>query len=691
MSAFASLKDFRPAWLVWLRRELAPLPGREAMTIRLVVAVAIVTIVSLALQVPLLAYSAYFCFFFTKENQVLTTFLCVLAILGVTVATLINLLLYTWTFDYPELRIPIMAFFIFCAMFLARTFVIGLLGFGIGFLSSFMFIIGEYAPNTETLVRDELYLWVAVVYPLVLTIFVNQLLLPINPWTTLVRALGLRLNAASAALHRLIKEGSAGGQTNQSLVNLATSGGTQMLGLLHFAEMKEPALKHRHPFLVESISAASNVATATATLEFRDPKEVSAEDIRCAGTLLSEVEQLKAVLPEKERVLSPRKNPLPRPALPQLRELQFAVESFRDTLVRGVSDYSSAGMAKAKKPLFVPDAFTNPAHVRFALKVTMAAMICYLLYTAVDWQGIRTSFVTCIVIALGNTTGATIYKSWLRFGGCLVGGLVGYLSLFFLIPHMVSITSLVLLTVAVSALAGWVAAGSERIAYAGLQFAFAFYQCIFQDYAPEVNLTTARDRLVGIILGTIISAVVFRYVWPEHAVNQLRVTLARALRTISQLVCLPKPDLSMEAGADKAKSLHAALSNDLDKVLVLSEQANVENVMFGDPKMFPSTLLERVSSHVQALSLIATALLRRTKLEEWNLLDQPARAAETELRNGVADYLKGIAASVENRQSFPSCHLESALAKWNLTAAGVVDNDRPRLVRRLVSQVESLA
>ena len=337
--AFPVLNNFRPAWLLWLRRELAPLPGRKAMTIRLVVAVAIVTVVSLALQVPLLAYSAYFCFFFTKENQVLTVFLCVLAILGVTVATVINLLLYTWTFDYPELRIPIMAFFIFCAMFLARTFVIGLLGFGVGFLSSFMFIIGEYAPNTETLVRDELWLWVAVVYPLVLTIFINQLLLPANPWTTLVRALGLRLDAASAALNRVIREGSAGGQINQSLVNLATSGGTQMLGLLHFAEMKEPALKRRHPFLVESISAASHLANATATLEFRDPKEVSAEDIHCAGTLLLEIAQLKAVLPEKERVLSSRKTPLPRPALPQLRELQFALESFRDTMIPGHSDY----------------------------------------------------------------------------------------------------------------------------------------------------------------------------------------------------------------------------------------------------------------------------------------------------------------------------------------------------------------
>ena len=693
--AFPGLKNLRPPWLVWLQRELAPFPGRSAMTIRLVVATVIVTVVSLALQVPLLAYSAYFCFFITKENQVLTMFVGVLAIVGVTIATIINLLLYTWTFDYPELRIPIMACFIFCAMFLSRTFVIGILGFGIGFLSAFMFILGESAPDTETLVHTELWLWVAVVYPMVLTMLVNQVLLPTNPWTALVRALGLRLDAAAAALNRVIKAGSAGGQTNQRLLNLATSGGTQMLGVLHFAEMKEPSLKRRHPFLVETISAASHLANATVALEFRETVALSADDILHAKTLLSEIEQLKTFLPEKERVLPAREAPLPLPALPQLRELQYAVESFRDTLTGGHPEESSARAAKVKKPLFAPDAFANPAHAQFALKVTFAAMSCYILYNAIGWPEIRTSFITCIIIALGNTTGATMYKSWLRFFGCLAGGLAGYLAIFLLIPHMVSITSLLVLVVAGSALAGWIASGSERISYAGLQFAFAFYLSIFQGFAPDINLSTIRDRLVGILLGIIVSAIVFRYVWPEHAADRLRATLGRILRTLSQMVGLPKPELPMEAGGNKVSSLQAALARDLDNVPVLAEQAVVERVMFDNPRKFSPALPEQITPRVQALALIATALLRRTKLEEWQLLNQPAQASETELRVVVADYLNQSAAFVESGQSrgqsLPPGNLEPALARWNLSAAGIVENDRPRLVRRLVTQAQSLA
>jgi multidrug resistance protein MdtO len=692
MNSFATtgLKNLQPAWLVWLRREMAPFPGRKAMTIRLVVVVTIVTVISLALQVPELAFSAFFCFFVTKDNQVLTLVTGVMMVLGITAATIINLVLYTWTFDYPEARVPVMAGLIFSGMFLSRTFVIGPLGFVIGFFSALMLTIGELAPNTETLVRNELWLWVAIVYPAIITIFLNQLLLPTDPWMMLVQGLEIRLDAASAALNRVIREGTVGGQTNQRLLDLATRGSGPMFALLHFAEMNDPQLNRRHPFLVESISAASHLVNATASLEFPDPMVLSADDILHAKTLLSEIAQLKALLPEKERVLSPRKIPLPQPSLPNLREFQFALESFRDTMIRDHSDYSSAKVAKTKKPLFSPDAFTNPAHVRFALKVTFAAMFCYVLYNAIDWPGISTSFVTCCFVALGNT-GATIYKSWLRFFGCLAGGVAGYLALFCFIPHMVSITSLVLLTAAVSALAGWIASGTERISYAGLQFAFAFFLSIFQTYEPEVNLTTIRDRLVGIMLGTVVSAVVFRYVWPEHAADQLRVTLARVLRTMSQLICLPKTDTAMKAEENKTKALHGDLSAGLDSVMVLSEQATVENVMFDNPKNFSTTVLEHITSHAQSLGLITTALLARTKLEEWDLLNQGAQASEAELRSAVAGYLQRMAASVESHQPLPPCNLDAAFAKWNPAAASKDGNDRPRLVRRLVHQVQTLA
>jgi len=110
-------------------------------------------------------------------------------------------------------------------------------------------------------------------------------------------------------------------------------------------------------------------------------------------------------------------------------------------------------------------------------------------------------------------------KGALRLAGCVVGGLLGFLSILYLIPRMESIASLVLLIAAVSAIAGWVAAGSERIAYAGLQIALAFFMCVLQGFAPDTGFDKIRDRLVGILLGIAITTLVFRYVWPENSAD----------------------------------------------------------------------------------------------------------------------------------------------------------------------------
>ena len=168
------------------------------------------------------------------------------------------------------------------------------------------------------------------------------------------------------------------------------------------------------------------------------------------------------------------------------------------------------------KEFLVPDAFTNPAHVQFALKVTFAAMFCYIVYEAIDWTGIHTAFITCTFIALESTE-ATLYKGTLRIVGCVIGGALALFSIVFLMPHMETIASLVVVVARASAIAGWVTTGSQRISYAGLQIAFAFFYSVFQGYAPDTDLDNVRNRVVGILFGLVVTSVVFHYIWPERA------------------------------------------------------------------------------------------------------------------------------------------------------------------------------
>src|SRR5207244_6547533 len=60
-------------WIGWLRHELAPTRAREIRTAVIVAGAVLCVIISMALQVPQLATSAYMVFFISMESKLHTT------------------------------------------------------------------------------------------------------------------------------------------------------------------------------------------------------------------------------------------------------------------------------------------------------------------------------------------------------------------------------------------------------------------------------------------------------------------------------------------------------------------------------------------------------------------------------------------------------------------------------------------
>ncbi|MBV9748723.1 MAG: FUSC family protein, partial [Acetobacteraceae bacterium] len=193
--------------------------------------------------------------------------------------------------------------------------------------------------------------------------------------------------------------------------------------------------------------------------------------------------------------------------------------------------------------LLVPDAFTNPDHSRFALKVTLAVMLCYFTQSMLDWPGIHTCVITCFFVSLG-TTGETLHKATLRLVGCLVGAALGIGTILVLMPLMTDLGELLLVVAAVTCLASWIGFGSERISYAGWQLGLAFYLSTFQGFGPTLDMETARDRVVGILFGNIVILVIFTAIWPVSVARIARRNLARA---IDQLAALVRTDEAVAA------------------------------------------------------------------------------------------------------------------------------------------------
>src|SRR5213595_862450 len=472
--------------LGWLKRELAPTRARKIRTAIIIAGAVLCVIISMALQVPQLATSAYMVFFISKENKLLTTITGVGGVIVLTIGIGATLLLYKFTYGHPELRIPGMAIALFLGMWMSRVLVIGPLGFLFGFVVAVSQSVGEEIPSPELLVRGLLWLWVALAYAIALTVVLNLLFLPDTP------------------------------------------------------------------------KAAAR----------------------------------------------------PKP-----------------------------------KSLFVPDAFTNPAHVHFALKVTFAAMFCYIVYEAIDWSGIHTAFITCTFIALESTE-ATLYKGTLRFVGCVIGGALALFSIVFLMPHMETIASLVVLVACAAAIAGWVATGSERISYAGLQIAFAFFYSVFQGYAPDTDLDNVRNRVIGILFGLIVTGLVFRYIWPEHTIDRLRAALRQALQQLARLLEIPRSDVSIEKEKAEADTLIAETSKSFEQarryadltVSEFKESPNGERTSLG--------ILEGTLSRTEDVFVAASSLVGDEALATWQRLPADVQMTESALRNAAANQIEQAMAPI---------------------------------------------
>ena len=632
-----------PTRWIWLAREMAPSEERWNFTIRLVVSVVTVVVVSMALQVPMTAFSAYMAFFISKENRAITTIVGVLGCLGATIAIGASIFIYRYTFDYPEYRILAMTAAVFGGMWLSRVLTIGPLGFVIGFLVGLVLSISDGIPTADLLVRQVLWLWVVVNLGFAVTVIVNIVLLPAEPLMALERGLKQRLELTIAALQRMLGSNVVGGDADGVLVDLASRGSASLEQDLKLAALKRP-VRTRRAALAAAIRESERLVVAAANLGLRDPISLPATDRVAAGRLVSTLTRLSRHPLDGDDSAEVSSTDDFTPTLPELREMQRSLLALRDAL--GARDGASEAGPKERRQLFVPDAFSNKDHVRFALKVTLAAMTCYVIYMGLDWPGIRTAFITCCFVAL-ESTGATTRKSMLRLAGCALGGALGFLSIVYLIPHMESIVSLALLTAAVSAIAAWIAAGSERVSYAGLQIALAFFLCIFQGFAPDTDFDKIRDRVVGIVLGIVVSSTVFRFVWPEWASVKMRVALARTLRGLARLVVIPATSPLPEAERSRAETLRGEVAGDLNGLLRLSELAALEGTEPTAAKSLSPEKARRLTEGAQEVYLTAAILASGASVDDWSRLDAAAQSADLAARGAVAEQLRRAADAAE--------------------------------------------
>jgi multidrug resistance protein MdtO len=503
MAPLARHVESRTPLLTFLAQELAPREGRGLAVARIAAACTVTVAIAMVFRIPLAAYMAYMVFLTSKDDIAGTARMAVAGTLAITLAVIFSLGLAHFSLGDPAIRLPAMALMTFLAMFSARTFALGPVSFLAGFVVVTMQSVVDEVPNPEVFTRTTLWLWVVVVVPVAVTMLINLLF---GPQGAAVAERGVR---------KVLTELESG-LTSGKIAGRLAEWRAILLPLIE--KSRNPPAIHR---LLDALVILEAYPDAIPARERTHLSNL----VRGCLSALERQSLVLEVFPETEST----------------PEGLAATHAFAE-LQRELSPTPASQPAhteKTPRQLFVPDALSNPAHWQFALKTTLAIMIVYSVYTLLDWPGLLTSIVTVFFVALGSV-GETVHKLTLRISGAIIGGLIAGLSIVFILPHFDDIGQLCVLTAVVALFAGWVTTSSERLSYAGMQIALAFFMGMLQTYSPATDLTVLRDRVAGILLGNVVMTLVFSSLWPESAITRLRGALADALRGIAALLRSPQ-------------------------------------------------------------------------------------------------------------------------------------------------------
>jgi multidrug resistance protein MdtO len=703
--------------LEFLRRELAPTPGRGSATFRLTLACLVATIPILTHRIPHADLVMIIMFLITQEDTVATLVGSLLAVVCVTIGLGSALLAWRISLDIEWLRLCFFIVFLFGGLFLKRVLTMGAIGSAIGIPAVLVMILPDiYPPDPELLTEFVLWIWWCITLGLMVNAGVQLLLSRGDPLTLLQRELATRLDTVAQTLRRLAGQNVAIPERD-SLRSLAIAGMSRPLALLKSATVIHAWAHERHEALSTLITLTDRIVTSALALEALPDLPLES---RLHERLLNVADGCDRMqhafnelrLPDDWTALADEKNA--QPPFPLLD-----IERTLDQIALAVPRYSEElSQSKAapgeKRRLFVPDAFDNPEYVHFAIKGTLAAFTCYFFFVGFDYPGIYTSVVTCFVVSV-STIGASNQKGSLRFGGAAVGGLMGLIALVYLFPNVETIGGFWLVFGAGTAVAAWVNFGTPRISYGGYQTGLAFWKATLQDFGPALSATVARDRVIGIFFGLTVFGIIERLLWPVRAQDVLRARLGEMLHLLADLARAAttrekrlqsssldhqsSADLSM--ATDDVDSYRRRISQKVQDVHTLIESSKFQAGLIESSKFEWGDLKVSESQNVLCDAQIIFILLLSLAHQKHDLTHSDVvRAAVVELDDAIVTALQAVTTRVVGGSEATVPGLEDTLNAFERSGAGTdaLDKEpsahfaeRLALYRALVAAVKQIS
>jgi multidrug resistance protein MdtO len=610
-SLFSELHQF---W-DFIREQLKPFPGRAHAMVRLVTSALITLLISETLRIPEPAFSAYLVFFIANEDGIASVKMGLLAMVGLTITLVASIGVTICFMDAPWFRLPVTFLLIAGAVWLSRTLVLAVMGRLMAVILALYLSLADTVFDAEALTEATLWLWSIVGVAVGVTAVVSVALEP-RP-DLLLRA---QIVASLGEVEKLLQACAGGRGDRQSLARSLRRqlyGAPQRMRLLlaRWRQRAWPVLPHDTDWELaimvteRLLSVTAALATSDLLLDHEETRRALTQLSGTVGRLWQAVESR-----DRETIRSlevPAMEGLPDSAdKAGLVELATALSESRSVLtpVAAVGDPPGVEKATPQKPgLLVPDALTNSEYAHFAIKTTLAVLACEIFMNAVDWPGIRTAMITCVITALA-TEGAQRQKQLLRLTGACVGGVMGLVAIIYIVPKLDTIVGLLLLVGTGTACCAWVAAGSARSSYAGFQMALAFFIMLLPSFETSIDLTTIRDRFVGVLVGITAMWIFFDHLWYTSSRRMLVDKLIELLQLMAKAPGTISSAMSPVAARGKVTSFRRELYGGLSAGRLLLDETKMETALSLDPRTVRGTQLEEMGSEISFAAFLLLAL-----------------------------------------------------------------------------------
>ncbi len=653
----------------FLRSELRLTPARRILTIRLFITLMIVCFVGVTLRPPsIIALSFSFVMMLGPTMMDYTMSLVSawkLMKLEVVAIVLSVISLAMWG-DQPWFLVPWSYALITVLLFISRV-------TGTPTIPPMLYVFAVlYNPEHP---EQNVYgaLWILPTLGLLAfgTSIAAQLILwPQNPEKLLIQDLSERLSIIVRMLERIAGQGETVKHAKPDEIPRLGNVSRQF-ALLSHAEMTHSALKNKHAewidFIVE-VDTWFNVASKLNNLVLEtDPSLILSQSDRAKiAAIGGKCHELQMTFLECETPIAisadnnlsaDSSNPASNDSLFLLlhRLEHSAIRTSRCLgLLYGpmsqptVNEMQAASPKGQTPPLFWLSKqywVDNMDALHYGMKFALGVMICLFLVQAFRWPGIDTAILTCVIVAQ-TSMGADYRKSVMRIMGASLGGLLAYIFIIVLEPALETIAGFMLTIAPVMWLSAWVGSGSPRIAYVGTQIGYAFAHAVLPGYGPVTDLESARDRVLGILLGITVVGVINYVIWPQRSERMLTKRLSSNLRNLGKFLSL---GVASPPDRQSSAAMLQAIDTGLQSAVTLLEHAQIEP---GSSQPEVAFKLDTMGSMIPTIHTIARLVSARHRYhvsKKFRQIIEPLSECQAVLDQSFSEACFGFANRLDNQ------------------------------------------